>query len=179
MITESVARTINRELNTLRDEIMAYANDAELWVTPGGVSNSAGNLALHICGNLQYLIGAVLGDTGYVRDRDAEFSRCDVSQNEIVAEINTTADAVATTLAALDSETLAPLRGWFDTHVPAEASVEQTDLISTRDAEASGRAHDEGERAAPYFEAPSDFDEVAAPGPVPSFVPPRDRIMRR
>jgi len=107
MITESVARTINRELNTLRDEVMAYANDAELWVTPGGVTNSAGNLALHICGNLQYLIGAVLGNTGYVRDRDAEFSRSDVSQDEIVAEINTTADAVATTLAALDSEALA------------------------------------------------------------------------
>jgi len=32
-------------------------------------------LALHICGNLQHFVGAILGNTGYIRERDLEFTQ--------------------------------------------------------------------------------------------------------
>ena len=87
MITSTIRALFQRELRALRREIEAYPDERQLWETPGGVANSAGNLALHVCGNLQHFIGARLGDTGYVRDRDAEFARRGVSRSEILAEI--------------------------------------------------------------------------------------------
>src|SRR4029077_3543264 len=63
--------------------------------------NSAGNLALHICGNLQHFVGAVLGKTGYVRDRDAEFTRKDVPRHELAREIGKTIAVVSGTLGRL------------------------------------------------------------------------------
>jgi hypothetical protein len=63
-----------RELVTLRKQIEAYPSDESLWKVVPGISNSGGTLALHLAGNLQHFIGAVLGSTGYIRDRDAEFS---------------------------------------------------------------------------------------------------------
>ena len=50
-----------------------------MWEVSGEIKNSAGNLCLHICGNLQHFVGAVLGNSGYVRKRDEEFSRKECS----------------------------------------------------------------------------------------------------
>ena len=94
MITSTIRALFLRELRALRREIEAYPDERQLWETPGGVANSAGNLALHLCGNLQHFIGARLGDTGYVRDRDAEFARRSVSRSEILAEIDAARAAV-------------------------------------------------------------------------------------
>ena len=94
MITTTLRTLFLRELRALRREIEAYADERQLWEAPGGVANSAGNLALHLCGNLQHFIGARLGDTGYVRDRDAEFARRNVSRSEILAEIDAASAAV-------------------------------------------------------------------------------------
>src|SRR6185503_9921048 len=52
------------------------------------VTNSAGNLALHVAGGLQHLVGAVLGRTTYVRDRDAEFSRRGGTRADVSAELD-------------------------------------------------------------------------------------------
>ena len=87
-----------RELRALRREIEAYPDESLLWAQPDGVSNTAGNLALHLSGNLQHFVGAKLGGTGYVRDRDAEFARRDVGRAEILREIDATSAAVAQTL---------------------------------------------------------------------------------
>jgi len=94
MITETIRTLYSRELRGLRREIEAYPDEAQLWTVRGGVTNSAGNLALHLCGNLQHFIGAKLGGTGYVRNRDAEFARRDASRAEILAEIDATSSAV-------------------------------------------------------------------------------------
>ncbi len=77
-----------RDLKTLRREIEAYPNEQDIWRLPPGIANSAGTLALHLAGSLRYLIGAVLGGSGYVRDRNAEFSRRDVPRAEILAGID-------------------------------------------------------------------------------------------
>jgi uncharacterized damage-inducible protein DinB len=83
MIT-SLQHILLRELRALRRQILAFENEADLWKTPPGISNSAGTLGLHITGNLRAFIGARFGNTGYVRDRDAEFARRDVPRTEIV-----------------------------------------------------------------------------------------------
>jgi uncharacterized damage-inducible protein DinB len=94
MISETIRTLFLRELRALRREIEAYSDEPLLWETRGGITNSAGNLALHLCGNLQHFVGARLGDTGYVRDRDAEFARRNVSRSEILAEIDAAIAAV-------------------------------------------------------------------------------------
>ena len=106
MSIADVSRLINRELASLRDELLAYPNEADLWQLPKGLPNSAGNLALHLVGNLRFYIGTQLGATGYVRDRDAEFALRGVPRAEIVESIETAADEVTRTLTTLDAAQL-------------------------------------------------------------------------
>jgi uncharacterized damage-inducible protein DinB len=79
-----------RELRALDREIAAYPDDESVWQTPPGISNSAGTLVLHLAGNLRHFIGAALGESGYVRNRDAEFSTRDLSRDELRAEVQAT-----------------------------------------------------------------------------------------
>jgi hypothetical protein len=102
MSTAHLSRLINRELASLRDELLAYPDERAIWEVPKGLPNSAGNLALHLIGNLRFFIGTQLGATGFVRDRDAEFSSTGVPRAEIVRNIETAADEVTRTFATLD-----------------------------------------------------------------------------
>jgi uncharacterized damage-inducible protein DinB len=88
MMTESIRTIFLRELRALRREIEAYPNEKDIWEVPAGIGNSAGTLALHLAGNLQHFLGARLGRTNYVRNRDAEFSRRGVSRTAILEEID-------------------------------------------------------------------------------------------
>ena len=97
-----LSRLIARELDTLRDELLAYPDEADMWARPEGVPNSAGNLALHLAGNLRWFIGAQYGATGYVRDRDAEFGARSGSRTELLAIVQATRDEVTRTLASMD-----------------------------------------------------------------------------
>jgi uncharacterized damage-inducible protein DinB len=76
-----------RELRAIDRQIAAYPDDASVWQTPPGISNSAGTLALHAAGNLRHFIGAVLGNSGYVRNREAEFSTKGLSREALRAEV--------------------------------------------------------------------------------------------
>jgi uncharacterized damage-inducible protein DinB len=93
-LTSWIGGIMARDLRALRREIEAFADERELWRVPPGISNSAGTLALHLAGNIQYYIGNVLGGTGYVRDRDAEFAQRDVPRQELLREIDAALDAV-------------------------------------------------------------------------------------
>jgi hypothetical protein len=46
----------------------------KVWVKPFPFGNSVGNLVLHLTGNLNHYIGALIAGSGYVRDRPREFS---------------------------------------------------------------------------------------------------------
>ena len=94
------------DLEKLKTEISSYKNEETLWKISGEIKNSAGNLCLHLCGNLQHFIGAVLGNTGYVRNRDAEFSRKDVPIVELVAEIELTNNVVQRSFEKLTEDDL-------------------------------------------------------------------------
>jgi len=91
-----------RELTTLRAELEAYPTEADLWRTLPGISNSGGNLALHLTGNIQHFIGAVLGKSGYVRNRDAEFGSREVPRAELLRQVDATIAVVSRTLRGLD-----------------------------------------------------------------------------
>ena len=68
------AELYERELLKLRDEINNFKDDNNIWRGTDGVTNSVGTLTLHLIGNLSFTIGAKIGNTGYVRDREREFS---------------------------------------------------------------------------------------------------------
>ena len=95
-----------RDLEKLKTEISSYRDDKKIWETSRDVKNSAGNLCLHLCGNLQHFIGAVLGNSGYIRNRDEEFSRKNVPLKELVDEIELTAQIVEKNLKELKEEEL-------------------------------------------------------------------------
>ncbi|MDP3909355.1 MAG: DinB family protein [Gemmatimonadales bacterium] len=99
---KSALRTVMlRELRALRREVEAYPSDADLWRVAPGIANPSGNLVLHLAGNLQYFVGAVLGGTGYVRHRDAEFGARDAPRRELLEQIDRAMAAVETGLGKL------------------------------------------------------------------------------
>ena len=81
MTIEILKSLYNRDLNKLKIEIESYQNEESLWKIDENISNSGGNLCLHLLGNLNTYIGAELGETGYVRQRDLEFSLKDIPKN--------------------------------------------------------------------------------------------------
>jgi DinB superfamily len=105
-----MALALVRELEGLKRELALFPDDASAWTTVPGITNSAANLALHLAGNLQYYVGGVLGGTGYVRNREAEFGRRSGTRAEITAEIVSAINVVHDVLPRLPQDRLdAPL----------------------------------------------------------------------
>jgi uncharacterized damage-inducible protein DinB len=71
----------------------------QIWKNPYGYGNSVGHLLLHMTGNLNYYIGARVAETGYVRDRDREFTEAQrKSKHEVLAAFDKTIDMVVATI---------------------------------------------------------------------------------
>ena len=102
----SLQAILLRDLTTLRMELEAYPSDADLWRLVPGISNSGGTLALHLTGNLRHFIGAVLGQTGYARDRDAEFASRDTSRSALLEQVEATIAELGATLPRLSAADL-------------------------------------------------------------------------
>ena len=100
------ARILVRELDRLARLVESYPDEAGLWRLEGSVSNSAGTLALHLAGNLEHFVGAVLGGTGYVRDREAEFGDRNVPRVEIVRRIRRCQETVREALEGMPDDEL-------------------------------------------------------------------------
>ena len=98
MLTETLITLFTRDLNALKTEIEAYHTETNLWLTPEGLSNSAGNLCLHLVGNLNHFIGATLGHSGYIRQRELEFSLKDVPKAELIQQVEDTRQLVMSVL---------------------------------------------------------------------------------
>jgi uncharacterized damage-inducible protein DinB len=74
---ETLQATLIAELERLHDEVRKTADalsDQQLWQKPVQPGNSVGHLILHLTGNLNHFVGAQIGKTGYVRDREREFT---------------------------------------------------------------------------------------------------------
>ena len=103
---QDFANIYGRELDRLAEEVAAYENDSDLWSTSGGQKNPPGNLALHTAGTLMHFVGAGLGASGYVRDRDREFGERDVPRTEIVRRIRECRDTIVPVLEGLEDDAM-------------------------------------------------------------------------
>lgn len=106
MVLETLRTLFNRDLNKLKTEIELYNNDENLWKVEKQIANSAGNLCLHLIGNLNTYIGAEIGKTNYVRHRELEFSLKDISKAELIKKIEETKIIVESSLNKLTTEQL-------------------------------------------------------------------------
>nr|WP_315170267.1 DinB family protein [uncultured Flavobacterium sp.] len=106
MLIQTLQTLFKRDLTSLKREINAYQNEAAIWSTDQQINNSAGNLCLHLIGNLNTYIGAEIGKTNYVRNRDLEFSAKNISKSELIQKIDETITVVHQALDQLSEENL-------------------------------------------------------------------------
>lgn len=104
MQKEELAQIFERDLTKLIEEIKLYKDESNLWLKQGSIANAAGNLALHLSGNLNHFIGSGLGNTGYIRNRDAEFSTKSVPREELLIQLEKTIDVVKSAILNLTVE---------------------------------------------------------------------------
>ncbi|HRP55852.1 DUF1572 family protein [Agriterribacter sp.] len=106
MITQHLIPLFQKDLDKLKEEISLYPKDEQLWQIKEGINNSGGNLCLHLTGNLQHFIGAVLGDSGYMRNRDAEFRVKNIPRSKLLEDIDVTRSVVTDALEQLSKNDL-------------------------------------------------------------------------
>ena len=106
MLKESLQSLFVRDLLRLKSEIEQYKHENNLWLIERNISNSAGNLCLHLIGNLNTFIGGELGNTGYVRDRPLEFSQKNIPRTELIQKIEETIEVVNRSIGGLNANDL-------------------------------------------------------------------------
>jgi hypothetical protein len=105
-IAEGLAALFYRDLTRLIQELQAFPSDESLWQRAPGVKNSAGNLVLHLEGNLREFIGRQLGSVAYSRARDREFTLNGLSRNDLVDRMEQVRELVAKVIAQLSDSDL-------------------------------------------------------------------------
>lgn len=106
MTTEILRKLFKRDLNKLKFEISAYTNEDNLWIIDKNITNCGGNLCLHLLGNINAFIGAELGQSGYKRQRELEFSQKNITRHELISQIEETIEIIDSTLKKLPEEAL-------------------------------------------------------------------------
>ncbi|MBO0324021.1 DUF1572 family protein [Muricauda sp. CAU 1633] len=106
MILDALVELFERDLNKLKEEINLYTREENLWVVEHNIANCGGNLCLHLIGNLNAFIGAGLANSGYIRQRDDEFSLKNVSKSELIEGIDQTIAVVSKGLNSLEESDL-------------------------------------------------------------------------
>ncbi len=94
----ALIQILTRDLGRLAVEMKSYVHGDNIWLTDNNISNSAGNLCLHLVGNLNHFIGAVLGNNGYLRNREEEFSKKNIPLYELIGKVENTVDMLIKTL---------------------------------------------------------------------------------
>lgn len=94
----SIIQLYARELDRLASEIEHYTHEASLWIVDKNISNSGGNLCLHLIGNLNHFIGKHIGNIVYTRKREAEFGTKDIPKEIVLSEIEAVKQTVITSL---------------------------------------------------------------------------------
>ena len=102
----TITDLFERDLNKLAEEIQSYESENSIWATREGITNSAGNLTLHLIGNLNHFIGATLGNSGYVRDREKEFTDKNIDRKKLTDDINETIVVIKKALKKISEDDL-------------------------------------------------------------------------
>jgi hypothetical protein len=106
-IAEGLAALYFRDLTRLIQELQAFPSDEILWQRAPGVKNSAGNLVLHLEGNLREYVGRQLGQVAYSRVRDQEFTFSGLPREELVRRMEQVKELVVKVIAQLAESELA------------------------------------------------------------------------
>jgi DinB superfamily len=106
-IAGGLAALFSRDLTRLIQELQAFPSDEVLWQRAPGVKNSAGNLVLHLEGNLREYIGRQLGQVAYSRVRDREFEFTGVSRDDLIRRMEQVRELVVTAVSGLSDGDLA------------------------------------------------------------------------
>ncbi len=101
---QSLLQLFQRGILTLYKEIELYQDESQLWAVLDGTSNSGGNLALHLLGNLNTYFGKNLGNTSYVRNREAEFADKNIPKEILLKSIEEVNQVVSKVLSTLTDE---------------------------------------------------------------------------
>ncbi|MEY2916813.1 MAG: hypothetical protein RIS73_527 [Bacteroidota bacterium] len=104
MLKESLIEIFERDLDKLVTEINLYKDEDNLWLLKEGISNTAGNLTLHLIGNLSHFIGATLGHSGYVRYRNDEFTLKNIPRTDLITNIENCSVIIKNTLNKLSEQ---------------------------------------------------------------------------
>ncbi len=107
MTPDALRRLLVRDLEMAGRQVAAYPNDRLLWTELPGRPNPGGTLAVHVAGNLDHYVGAVLGGTGYLRDRDRELTVRGLTRAEVGGEVSAAVRTVSRVLGDLGPEVLA------------------------------------------------------------------------
>jgi uncharacterized damage-inducible protein DinB len=82
-------------------------SEKEIWWRPNTASNAAGNIVLHLCGNLRQWIISGLGGAPDMRARDQEFSeRGPIPRRMLIKQLKTTVREACEIIDRLSAETL-------------------------------------------------------------------------
>jgi hypothetical protein len=101
-----LAALFRRDLARLAQELRAIPSDGALWTKPPGVSNSIGNLVLHLEGNLREYVGRQLGGVPYIRRREREFSETGLTIDNLLARVEPLAILIPEIIARLSDADL-------------------------------------------------------------------------
>lgn len=106
MLTNTLISLFERDLKKLIAEIQLYQNESHIWRIEKNILNSAGNLTLHLIGNLNTYIGKEIGKTNYVRNRELEFSEKNVPVKDLIEKIEDTIETIRLALSQITDEEL-------------------------------------------------------------------------
>ena len=106
MLAQELSALYSRDLTRLIQQLNAFPDTATLWQTRAGITNSAGNLSLHLEGNLREFVGRLIGNLDYQRDRPREFSDSGIEKAELIARLTAVRDEIPQVIAGLTAEQL-------------------------------------------------------------------------
>jgi len=107
-LSVELAALFERDLQRVAQEVAAFPSDEDLWRTASGVTNSAGNLALHLEGNLREYIGRQIGGIPYTRERPLEFSTTGLTRAEVAGRIDAVREMISPALAGASMDAIFP-----------------------------------------------------------------------
>lgn len=105
-LNQTLRILFERDIQRVKTEIESYKNEENLWKLEGEILNSAGNLCLHLIGNLNHFIGAEIGKTGYIRQRELEFSQKNIPKKELIEKLDEVIQIVDRSIKSLGEEKL-------------------------------------------------------------------------
>ena len=106
MNTKDLNQLLQRDLSKLIEELKAYSDERNLWLIDLGINNSAGNLTLHLIGNVKQFFGMDLAGIAFERDRDSEFVPSKLNRADLLQELEVLKKLLEEALVPMDPQKL-------------------------------------------------------------------------